>query len=64
MGLYSNGNIELWGYTAVGTLSCGAIQLWEHRTMGLYSCGNIEMWGYTAVGTLSYGAMVLWEHRT
>ena len=40
VGLYSCGNIELWGYTAVGTYNCGAIQLWEHRTGG-----------YTAAGT-------------
>ena len=45
------------GYTAVGTQSCVAIQLWERRAVGLYNCGNTELSGYTAVETQTCGAI-------
>ena len=51
------------GYTAVGTQSCVAIQLWERRAVWLYSCGNVELWGYITVGTQSCVAIQLWERR-
>ena len=51
MKLYICVNIELWNYTAVGTLSNGTIYLCEHKAVEVYSRGNIELWNYTAVGT-------------
>ena len=72
MGLHSSGNIELWGYTDVGTQICGLYSC-ENRTIRLYSCGNravelyrcgnTELWGYTDMGTQSCGAIQMWEHR-
>ena len=58
MGLYSCGNIELWGYTAVGT------ELWGYtagrtKTVELHSYGNTELSGYTAEGINTE----LLEHR-
>ena len=35
----------------MGLYSCGNIDLWGHRAVGLCSSGNREIWDYIAVGT-------------
>ena len=48
--LHVCGNVELCGYTSVGTKNCVATRLWECRTVFLHVCGNVELCGYMSVG--------------